>query len=196
MGSLDSTRPIAHIGCTYLGCVGAAAGHDDRQDGVVERDCEVFSHCRGPAFDLGEPSLRFLGFQYQLPNKNTICTAMRYIYIYDFCTLYIHIKFRRIYTTLVTSQGRLPLGHHIFKDQEVFPPVLKLLTLSGLCTDFLFNEKNYHLRLEEYMENMIDSFPKPSMVAWYIYLHEWLIFYGFHVGKYTIHGSNGFGKQR
>lgn len=81
MGSLDSTRPIAHIGCTYLGCVGAAAGHDDRQDGVVERDCEVFSHCRGPAFDLGEPSLRFLGFQYQLPKKNTICTAMRYIYI-------------------------------------------------------------------------------------------------------------------
>ena len=23
------------------------------------------------------------------------------------------------------------------------------------------------------------------MVAWYIYLHAWLIFYGFHVGKYT-----------
>ena len=23
--------------------------------------------------------------------------------------------------------------------------------------------------------------------AWRIFLHEWLIFYGFHVGKYTIH---------
>ena len=24
-----------------------------------------------------------------------------------------------------------------------------------------------------------------SMVAWYICLHEWLFFYGLHVGKYT-----------
>ena len=28
--------------------------------------------------------------------------------------------------------------------------------------------------------------PRPSMGRLYIYLHEWLIFYGFHVGKYTI----------
>ena len=24
------------------------------------------------------------------------------------------------------------------------------------------------------------------MEKWYIHLHDWLIFYGFHVGKYTI----------
>ena len=33
---------------------------------------------------------------------------------------------------------------------------------------------------------------------WYIYLHEWLslmVKYGFHVGKYTIHGWYGWGKS-
>ena len=31
------------------------------------------------------------------------------------------------------------------------------------------------------------QYKKPIALLWYIYLHEWLFFYGFHVGKYTIH---------
>lgn len=86
-----------------------------------------FFHIAEVPQSLGEPSLRFLGFQYQLPKKQHICTAI-YIYIW-----FLHSKNTSISAEFtppfVTSQGRLPLGHHIFKDQEVFPPVLKLLTI-------------------------------------------------------------------
>ena len=36
------------------------------------------------------------------------------------------------------------------------------------------------------------SLPIPSMVAWYIYLHKWLMFM-VNVGKYAIHGCYGLG---
>ena len=36
-----------------------------------------------------------------------------------------------------------------------------------------------------------DPYPIPSMGRLYIYLHEWLIFSGKCIGKYTIHGSYG-----
>ena len=143
----------------------------DRMESLKEI-VKFFSHCRGPAFDLGEPSLRFLGFQYQLPKKTR--QFVQLCQKYDFCTLYIHINFRRIYTTLVTSQGRLPLGHHIFKDQEVFPPVLKLLTIR-LVHRFFIQRKKLPA-LGKYMKNMIDtSLNHPWLPGIFTYMND---FYG------------------
>ena len=106
--------------------------------------------------------------------------------IFQTFTIMFHVDFSVVYP----SQGSHPIIRLIQKKKQ---PLLWLQPVCRFSTSSLRPSTNSspqiwagpihnYLLLVSRDSWRVDG----SMVAWFIYLHEWLILCGFHVGKYTI----------